>query len=73
MVDDDEARKREAAARRRQADADSLAIFRAHMDPQHTAELKRRAEMQVQAQYLYRQGDTKGADRLVKALAPPKV
>jgi hypothetical protein len=65
-------RRREAAARRRAAEAEKLALFRTHMDPARSAELKRQAEMQLEMQQAYKRGDTKTVERLARLLAPPK-
>lgn len=67
---DEEARKREAAAGKRRADADLLAAYREHMDPARVAELKRHQELTLQLQFAHKAGNAAEVARLQRMLNP---
>jgi len=55
---------------RRKAEAERLALWREHMDPGRVQEIKRQQDLQLRAQYAFRAGNVKEAERLQALLRP---
>lgn len=69
LADSDE-RKRASAVAKRRAEAEMMSLYRAHMDADKVADMKRRQELQLQMQYAFKSGNAKEADRINKILNP---